>query len=91
MEKIVKERRKKEERFGFEESFETPLKIISGLQNVVEFKYLFSTEAVNNKCYVKHIFWKVFQKLSETIKESISSNVQVFFTLKELDGTQKEL
>ena len=68
------------------------------LQKAVKFTHLISKEAVNNKCYAKCVFSKVFKKLYRTIKEPISSNVADLFYSRALgpskgtrgySGTQK--
>ena len=49
---------------------------------MAKFKHLISKEAVNNKCYAKYAFWKVFKKSHKTIKEFTPSNANGLFYSK---------
>ena len=65
----------------FKGSFEIPLNGYIWLA-LVKLGSLISMEAENNNFYVKYVFWKIFQKLYYTIKESISSKVTDLFYSK---------
>ena len=59
--------------------------IASGLQNVVQFAHLISTEG-QNKCYVKYVFSKVFKNSIKLLTSPFPKILQTFFTRRALKG-----